>query len=223
MSKYNSIMAAVRVAIACADDYHRLLENRNYLFLYEDRATRRLMYYETLFLPRHYMHLTGVRYTEEYKRALRLPPGTMGASYFYKECLDKTIQAGNITDKSDNTTALKIAALPQLIRFIRHANMTVVYNGSHPYLACDRLAGSNKFALGFTEDNGYYVPSSCLNEDIRNLGNHPSRIVATFCKDVKESVYRDICYVARKVHLDELDLSESCKDLVSMENYRRRG
>lgn len=222
MSKHNSILAYVRIAISCAEDYHRLLENKNYLFLYEDRATHRLMYYETVFLPRHYMHLTGLRYTDTYKSTLRLSAGSMGASYFYKECLDKTIQARNVTDKSDSTTALKMAALPQLIHFIRRANMTVVYNGSHPYLACDRLAGSSKFALGFTEDHGYYVPSSCLNEDIRNLGNHPSRIMAIFCKDVKESIYKDICYVARKVPLNELYVSESYNQLVSLENYQKR-
>lgn len=220
MRKHYSVPEAVRVAIACAAEYHVLLENKNYLFLYEERTSHKVMHFETLFLPRHYMHLTGLHYTDAYRQEMHMPPESMGAVYFYKECLDKTIQPRNVVGKADRTTSLKIDALPQLIHFIRHANMTVLYGGKHPYLTCDRLAGSTKFSLGFTRDHNYYVPSTCLNEDIRNLGDHPSRILAIMYKEVCEPIYRDICYVARGVRLDELRLPSEIIPRVSLENYR---
>lgn len=167
------------------------------------------------------MHLTGLHYTEKYRAELHLKEKELGARNFYDECLTKTIREDNLQEKSDGTTSLKLDALPQLINFLRMANMTVTYSGGRPYLACDRFAGTTKSALGFTrESNGFFGPSSCLKEDIRNLGENPSRILAIFTKDVSESVYKTIKYVAKKVPLDKLNLPSALQEKISLSEYR---
>lgn len=221
MGKHYSMHEAAGISIRCAADYKKSLENKNYIFIYLDRETNKIQFFEAVFLPRHFMHLTGLSYTEQYKKELNLHANEQGASNFYGECLNKTIRAENIQEKPDGTTSLKLDALPQLINFLRMANMTVTYTGNRPYLSCDRFAGTIKCALGFTrESSGFYGPSSCLKEDIRNLGDNPSRILAIFTKKVSDQTYTTIKYVAKKIPLDKLTLPEELQKKISLSEYR---
>ena len=223
MRKHYSMKEAAGISIRCASDYKNFLENKNYIFIYLDRQKNKIDFFEAIFLPRHFMHLTGLSYKEKYKKQLGLKPTEQGAGNFYNECLNKTIQEENIQEKPDGTTSLKLEALPQLINFLRIANMTVTYNGSRPYLICDRFAGTTKCALGFIkESTGYFAPTSCLNEDIRNLGDSPSRILAIFTKNTSEKIYTSIKYVAKKVPLNKLNFPEKLKNKISLEEYRSK-
>lgn len=220
MGKHYSMHEAAGISIRCAADYQENLENKNYIFIFQNRKNNKIDYFEAIFLPRHFMHLTGLRYTESYRVTLKLKEKELGARNFYDECLNKTIREENLQEKNDGTTSLKLDALPQLINFLRMANMTVTYNGGRPYLACDRFAGTTRSALGFIrESSGFYGPSSCLNEDIRNLGENPSRILAIFTKNVSEPIYRTIRYVAKKVPLDKLDLPSELQEKISLSEY----
>lgn len=221
MGKHYSKKEAVGICIQCAESYKKLLENRNYIFIYQDRETNTIQFFETIFLPRHFMHLTGLNYTDNYKKELGLTAGKLGASRFYEECLNRTIRIDSIQEKADGTTSLKLDALPHMINFLRTANMTVTYSKNRPYLSCDRFAGTTKYAIGFTrEKNGFFNPSSCLKEDIRNLGDVPSRVLAIFTKDVSDQVYTNIKYIAKKTALDQLTLPGELQEKISLENYR---
>lgn len=223
MGKHYSMHEAAGICIRCAADYQKNLENKNYIFIFQNRETNKIDFFEATFLPRHFMHLTGLHYTDCYRSELQLKEKELGARNFYDECLNKTIREETLQEKPDGTTSLKLEALPQLINFLRMANMTVTYSGGRPYLACDRFAGTTKSALGFTrESNGFFGPSSCLNEDIRNLGENPSRILAIFTKDVSDSVYSTIKYVAKKVPLDKLNLPSELQAKISLKEYRTK-
>lgn len=223
MRKHYSMEEAVRISIRCALDYQKSLENKNYIFIYENRKTGYIEFFEAVFLPRHFMHLTGLNYTEKYRKELNLKKNEQGAGNFYDECISKTINSDNVQEKTDGTTSLKLEALPQLINFLRMSKMTVVHNGNRPYLSCDRFTGTVNYALGFTrEESGFFSPSSCMNEDIRKLGDNPSRIIAIFTKEIKDTVYTTIKYVAKKVPLDKLTLPDDLNEKISLIEYRTK-
>ena len=206
---------ALRIIIATAKEYAKMLEGLNYLFIYRNRCSNKIEYFEAVFLPRNYQHLTGVDFLDAEGNLQK------NSVFFYHKCLDNTLAEDEIQFKENGTTPLKLEALPKLVQFLRFSKMTALYNGIRPKLAVDRVAGTTNYCLGFIKDGDYFVPSSCLLEDIRKLGNNPSQILAIMSKRANrsESIYKEIRYVAKGVPLDKLKLSEELRNLISLENY----
>ena len=48
------------------------------------------------------------------------------------------------------------------------------------------------------------------------------RVLAVFKKNTSEKIYTSIKYVAKKVPLDKLDLSDELKNKISLEEYREK-
>lgn len=155
---------ALRIIIATAKQYAVKLEGLNYLFIYRDRSSNHIEYFETVFLPRNYQHLTGIDFLDVEGNLRR------NSRYFYQKCLDNTLTEDEIR---------------------------------------------------FKEDGDYFVPSSCLLEDIRKLGDAPSQILAIMSKkaDRSESIYKEIRYVAKGVPLNRLKISFELSNLISLEKY----
>lgn len=206
---------ALRIVIAAAKEYARQLEGLNYLFIYRNRSNHKIEHFEAVFLPRNYQHLTGIEFLD---REGNLQQNSV---FFYQKCLDNTLTEDEIQFKKDGTTPLKLEALPKLVQFLQFSKMTALYNGIRPKLAVERIAGTTKYCLGFVKDNTYFVPNSCLLEDIRKLGDSPSQILAIMSKRAKKStpVYKDIRYIAKGVPLNKLEFSDELKELVSLEKY----
>ena len=99
--------------------------------------------------------------------------------------------------------------------------MTTVYNGTRPKLTIDRAAGITNYCLGFVKDGNYFVPVSCLLEDIRTLGNCASQILAIMSKKAvkKKQIYKEIRYVAKGVSLNKLSVPSKLNTLMSLDNY----
>lgn len=210
---------ALQIIIATAKDYKKQLENNNFIFLYKNRKTNSIEYFETIFLARHFQHLTGINYIDPITKI------SIRNSYdFYNKCITNNISETEIAFKKDGTSQLKLEALPNLINFLHFSKMTVAYSNNRPKLNVDRFAGTTNYCLGFKKDKKYYMPSSCLLEDIRHLGNNPSQILAVLQrhKDEPDSKYKNIRYVAKGVPLDKLSLSPELQALISLENYLQK-
>lgn len=54
----------LRIIIATAKEYAKMLEGLNYLFIYCNRISNEIEYFEAVFLPRNYQHLTGVEFLD---------------------------------------------------------------------------------------------------------------------------------------------------------------
>ncbi len=206
---------AIRIVANAARDYKKLLDGKNYLFIYRDKATNEIDYFETIFLPRNFQHLTGLEFLDS--------NGTLkkNAIRFYQKCLDGTLSTEEIRFKTDGTTELKLEILPRLIQYLHTSKMTGLYNKSHPLLQIDRVAGTVSYCIGFRKEDGYFIPVSCLMEDVRNLGNNLSQIITVMEKEASghASVYRNIRYVAKGVPLDKIQLPDKLKDKILFENY----
>lgn len=206
---------ALRIIIATAKEYAKMLEGLNYLFIYRNRCDNDIEYFETVFLPRNYQHLTGIEFLDGAGNLRK------NSVFFYGKCLDNALTEDEIRFKEDGTTPLKLEALPKLVQFLRFSKMTALYNGIKPKLAVERVAGTINYCLGFIKEGAYFVPSSCLLEDVRNLGDNPSQILAIMSKkaDKSEPVYKEIRYVAKGVRLNKLKMPDQLGNLISLEQY----
>jgi len=206
---------ALCIITNAAKEYAKRLEGVNYLFIYRNRENNRIEFFESIFLPRNYQHLTGIELLDSEGNIKK------SAAFFYKKCLANAFKEEEIQFRQDGTTPLKLEALPKLVQFLRFSKMTVMYNGIKPKLAVDRLVGTTNYCLGFTQDEDYYVPSSCLLEDIRNLGNKPSQILAIMSKQAKTeaNIYSKFNYLAKGVPFNKMTLPPELSILVSLDNY----
>lgn len=206
---------AIRIITTSAKIYDKNLNGHNYIFIYKNRNNNQIEYFETVFLGRNFQHLTGLEFIDSHGNVLHNP------SQFYKKCVNSTLKESEIRFKSDGTTELKLQALPLIVNFLKSSKMTAIYNSIRPKLSVDRLAGTTNFCLGFTKDKSYYVPSSCLLEDIRNLADVTYQILAIFSKPAVKTapIYSDIRYVAKGVKLGNLSLPHNLSAIISLENY----
>lgn len=202
---------ALRIIISTAKEYKNILDGKNFLFVYRDRKNNKIEFFETVFLPRNYQHLTGIEFLDKQGKSRK------NSVLFYKKCLSNTLTMDEIAFKQDGTTPLKLAALPKLVNFIQYSNITALYNGAKPRLTLDRVAGTTNYCIGFSKSGNYYVPSSCLLEDVRKLSDTPSQILAIMSKSAidKEKIYKDIRYQAKGVCFEKINLPLALKKLLN--------
>lgn len=108
---------AIKVITNAAENYSENLENKNFAILYKDRQKNRIDYFETVFLPRNFQHLTGLEYINEKGEVLKKSVD------FYEKCVKHNISEKEIRFKNDGTTQLKLQALPKLVNFYQSSKM----------------------------------------------------------------------------------------------------
>ena len=84
-----------------AKEYKKRLDGRNFLFIYRDRKSGEIEFFETLFLLRNYQHLTGVEFVDAEGKVRK------DAVFFYRKCLAGQLRESENRFKSDGTTPLK--------------------------------------------------------------------------------------------------------------------
>ena len=181
---------AIKVICNAAKTYHKKLANRNFLIIYKNRSNNAIENFEALFLPRNFLHLTGLSYINP-----------KNSSDFYTKCLSNNLSENDFTFKEDGTTDLKLKALPQIVNFSKMSKMTTIYSNTQPRLYTERIAGNVTACIGFVVDNnnGYYVPNTCLFQDIRTLGMQANQILAVLSKPASKefSLYSTVEYRAK--------------------------
>lgn len=188
---------AIRIIVECAEAYRDNLENTNLLIAYKDGHILRS--FRALFLPRHFMHLTGVK---------NAPGRKLTSVAFYQKCLDHRLSASDFAFAEDGTTPLKLAVLPQLMKRNLSAKMIGDFRERTFVLSTEKVAGSITACIGFVydEQSGYYVPNTVLKRDIRDVtkGNY-SRILMTWQKNTKDTQFQDYVYCAKGFDQSEID------------------
>jgi len=204
---------AIRIVTSAAKDYRNNLEGMNLLFIYRDKSSNKIEFFETVFQANNFQHLTGIEMVDSSGTVVR------NAKSFYQKCLDGKLKEEEIQFKTDGTTELKLNAISSVVNFIDRAKMTGLYNGKGLKLAIDRVVGTITYCLGFIKNGDYYCPGSCLLEDTRNVVDTASQILAIMSKSAenKERLYGEIRYLAKGFPIEKVDLPENLLCKISLE------
>lgn len=169
---------ALRTIISCARQYDENLNNKNLMFIYKN--DKNIDKIETVFLPRNFMHLTGVK----------LKNGRKGSVDFYKACLKNRLSLSDFELSKDGTTEMKLSILPKLMNIKTSAKMIGEYNNSKSILITEKIIGNTHSCIGFIKENGYYIPNTALKEDARNLMiGKSNQILLIYEKSIKDKTY----------------------------------
>jgi hypothetical protein len=183
---------ALRIVTSCAKQYRDNLENKNLKFVFSNNGAEE--YFESLFLPRHFLHLTGVQLLAQH----------MKSSDYYNLCLKGNLPLSAFNLYPNGTTEMKLSVLPQIMNIHKTAKMIGDYNDSKSLLVTEKIVGTITACLGFQKDGNYYVPNTVLREDIRDVTATPQkRILAILRKDIKAKSYTECTYAAKGYSLSE--------------------
>lgn len=152
----------IKTITECAKDYQQFLENQNLLFIFGNM--QKCFYFEAIFLPRHFRHLTGVEVNTE---------KVFGSVDFYEKCLKSHLSPNDFSFAKNGTTEMKLSILPYLMKIYHFAKMVGEYNFTKLLLYTEKLAGNVAAYLSFIQDGEYYIPNTVLKEDIRDITKRP--------------------------------------------------
>jgi len=110
---------AVGIIHECAVLYSQNLCGKNVMFVTEN--DRRSYFFETLFLPRNFLHLTGVN-------------TNLNSEYFYEIALNQRLSPSSVSFNPGGTTEIKLSILRRLMSIHVSARMVGDYDNSKPLL-----------------------------------------------------------------------------------------
>jgi hypothetical protein len=196
---------AAKIIADCAKEYHNNLENQNLLIVFGSPDTP--YYFETTFLPSNFLHLTGVK-----------PVSDSGSFAFYQKALSSKLNANDFTLAENGMTERKLSVLPRLTKIYTMAKMVGDYNSVRSMLYTEKLVGNTTACLGFVFQDGFYIPNTALEEDIRNLSLKPTqRVLAIFRKPAKIDRYQEMCYLAKGIDINSIALPHDIKKLLTLD------
>ena len=197
---------AIRVLSNCAKHFYSNLENKNLLYVFNDG--KELRYFEALFLPRHYLHLTGVN----------LLSNRIKSSDFYNLCLRGQLSPTVFSFHKNGTTEMKLSVLPQVMNIHKVAKMVGDYDFTKSILITEKIVGTVTACIGFVRDGNYYYPNTTLREDIRTVTLSPQkRIIAIFSKQKNEQKYKDCTYRAKDIYFDSILQFDELRNIIDAE------
>jgi len=196
---------AIRKLTVCAEQFNRNLANRNILYVFSNSGKNQ--YFETLFLPRHYLHLTGVK----------LLANNIKSVDFYKLCLRNQLSPSVFSFHENGTTEMKLSVLPQIMNIHKVAKMVGDYDNTKSVLFTEKIVGSITACIGFVRDRYYYIPNTTLREDIRTITKSPQKkVLAIFTKRVDDKQYSECSYLAKNISVDSITQSDNLNAIVNL-------
>jgi len=194
---------AIKIITEAAKIYNENLENKNLLFIFGVEKSPE--FFETSFLPRNFLHLTGVKIIEKRIR---------GSVDFYEKCLKGKLSPSDFSFADNGTTDMKLSILPKLMKIQTCAKMVGIYDNTKSVLYTEKLAGNIYACMGFIKEDDYYIPNTALREDIRNISIRPQkRVLSIFKKDIPQKIYGITpCYFAKKINISCLINSDNLKE-----------
>lgn len=185
---------ALLIMISSAKIYHENLENKKIMIVFLTKQ-RKIEYIEAIFLPRHFLHLTGIKITNR---------NIKSSTEFYHLCLKNQLKISDVEFNSNGTTPLKLKILPQILKIHKITKMIGDYNNIKPYLSTQKIAGGINECLGFKKEGNYYIPNTALYEDIRNVTNIQSRVVSILIRNIKDLKYKKVTYISKDYSLEKI-------------------
>lgn len=179
---------ALKIILNCSKIYHQNLENRNIMYIVEDKLGE-VSYLETIFLSSNFLHLTGVKI---------LNPKIKSSIDFYNFCLKKQLSISDFEFKSNGTTIKKLNILQSIMQIYKNAKIVGKYNNLKKYLSTEILIGGINCCIGYIKEKNYYIPNTVLKEDIRDIIEEQFKVIYILRKEIREKKYNEITYINKK-------------------------
>ena len=211
----NPTLTEIQKIYNAAEFYKSELLGRSLLVLYLDSHSE-LNTYSVTFLPRNFMHLTGLIHAHDPK---------YNSVHFYNDAILKRLKKDDFY-LGAYTTNLKLEILESALANVLRSNMIGTYDNSGPLLITERVVGTVNSCIGFVNDKqtGLNYPNTLLNVDIRRKLRERYRICAIFRKRDDEEEYSEATYIAKRIRWDPLQFPgglEYLKDLIAREELRK--
>ena len=203
---------AIRIVLKTSLEYEKILSGTKYLLLYQNNKTKEIECFEMRFPRYAFQHLTGLSLAEG--SAIR------SAANFYEACINRRLSPRDIIIKDDMYVERKLSILSQLINFVRYSKMAVVFEKGRPLLRCDKVVGTTNFCIALNLHRNYYVPVSCLNEDVRNFGSTIFRVLAVFSAGLNDEKYIKIQNIAKGITLSYDLIPKDYASIIDLSEYR---
>lgn len=185
----------LRIIVQAAALYKENLLNKNMLIIYE-KQQKQYFCLNILFLERQFLHLTGVRTTNN-----------ISSKDFFQKCISRKLTVKDFEVEDTWTTTKKMNVIIPAMSIYKNAKMVGDFqsNGTYGKLYTEKVVGNERGCLGFKLDDksNYMVPNTLLQEDIRDITTKSNKLVAIYMKDAKEPLYNHICYLAKSIKLEE--------------------
>lgn len=208
---------ARRIVMQCAKQYQANLLDRMFIVIYKDGIDHIIKDIEIKFSKRNYQHLTGIELIDD-NGNLREHVSEL----FYTKCVNNRLSKTEIRLKKDGTTNLKLAALPVIMGIHKVTKIAGDFNNVRPYLVADKVVGNVNFSLGLKQVDSYYVPASALLENIKQLTDVQSQVLAVISKEAGEHIFSNIRHVAKGVDLNCLSIPTEIAEKINLEHYRAK-
>lgn len=192
----------IKWAIENAKKYKNNLENKNIMFIYENKKTKKLEYIETSYKPYNYLHLTGLEYKiksneTKYQKAVE----------FYKLATIGKLNIRNITIKKREIVELKMKAMNTLMNIDKSAKMIGNYNNNiKDTLYTEKISGTVHYCLGFVKSRKekYYIPNTALSQNILDITDVANKIIAILKKPEIKEKYSEVTYLAKETSIQKI-------------------
>ena len=204
---------AIKIVSQCSKDYHDYLLPYKYLIIGRNLSSKQISCFEIRFPKKAFRHLTGIKMSDI--------TSINSALEFFDACIGNKLSEDDILDPRKSDADRKLNVLPQMIKFMHYSKMTVLYDGGRPKLVCDKVIGTTNFSMALDQMKKYYVPASCLEEDVRNFGKDISQVIAIFQAQIDEEIYKDIRNVAKGINLKNVTFPNEYRSIIDLSNYRR--
>lgn len=196
---------ALSIITNSAKIYHENLENKKIMIVFLSKQ-RKIEYIEAIFLPCHFLHLTGIKITND---------NIKSSTEFYYLCLKNQLKISNFEFNSNETTPLKLKILPQILKIHKSTKMIGDYNNIKPYLSTQKIAGGIHACLGFKQEGNYYMPNTALYEDIRKT-NIQARVISILIRKIRELKYKKIIYISKDYSLEKILKNKEIKEKINI-------
>lgn len=199
--------------INCANLYKNNLEKNNIMFVFQNKQAKNIedsiQFIETIYYPTNFLHLTGLK-------------ARVSSTLFYERATTHNLAINDIKIKNRYMTELKLGILKNLMSIEKSTKSVGDFDNTiKDKLYTEKVVGNVHYCMGYVKDDetGYfYTPNSSLREDIRDITNNNSRIIAILKKEQSKEFYNVITYIVNDINLNCLLRNNNLANLIDFEH-----
>lgn len=189
---------AISEILNAAKIYNQTINDKNLLIIAgkqnnKDLSVEFFSVVQTVADSSNFLHLTGVTLNNG-----------LSAVNFFNKALNNNLAL--LDFELDSNTERKLSAISYALNIRGNFKMfgNYNYNLCHPDLRTDIILGNDSCFIGFKQVGQEYIPNTVIKEDLRNNTDKTVKVLAVLSKDISDSEYSRVSYLAKGVYFEKL-------------------